>query len=410
MPQYCAIPLLIDGASVGTGGAFELAQRARESATVKVNGWDVEVRAGHDVVVARGRGEDRFADAYVTALTCAQKGLDLMSISGSNNLVINAFDTDFLVWWPEPQGLVIRICALSSLQIDSPPVTLVHKDADGNVLLPAPQAPMPWHESYRYFRLSQTTDDLFDAYRNAYLALESVLSSIAPQSVDATGRVDEGESQWFRRALTEAGRLVPLAAMVPQSAANPVQALVDELYRDMRSAMSHAKSGRAVLLPRDESERNRVSVSLQRLVNLYLKLAERHFGARRLGGGIFAVAFRGAYEPFLSSMTAVVSDDSSPFDVIHKVPNPAGGALCNLQPASDPQSPEPFAVTRLWSVPCAELSDLPFVRRVVGLHLGKPALVGVLRGPLQLGASHRLEVLFGIRGENARQTRQRYSY
>jgi hypothetical protein len=356
--------LLVDVTTLCAGGAFELNKPARESTRVVVDGWEVEVRKGQAAVLVRGGSEVCYEHSYPAALARAQQGLDLMSIRGSNNLAVQAFDTDFLVWWPEARGLVIRICAIASLQIDVSPATLVLKDQDGNVIPPPTQAPLPWHESFRYFRLSQTSDDLFDSYRNAYLALESVLSSIAPQTINTAGRPKEGEAEWFRRALRAAARDVPLDPMVPQGTPDPVGYLFEKLYRDVRSAMSHSKSGRAVLLPRDESERSMVSERLQQLVHLYLKLAESHLGARRLGGGVIAAAFRRPYEQLFASMTAVASDDESPSDQSHEVANSSGGTVCELHPEGDPRSPESFAVTRLWSAPCADLSDLTFVRRV----------------------------------------------
>jgi len=48
----------------------------------------------------------------------------------------------------------------------------------------------------RFFRVSQTTDNRFDAFRNLYLALESILSKIAPVKSRANGRSDEGEGEW----------------------------------------------------------------------------------------------------------------------------------------------------------------------------------------------------------------------
>ena len=53
---------------------------------------------------------------------------------------------------------------------------------------------LEWDESLRYFRLSQATDDLFDAFRNLFLALESILSLKTPQQSEGS------ESKWLRRA------------------------------------------------------------------------------------------------------------------------------------------------------------------------------------------------------------------
>ena len=68
--------------------------------------------------------------------------------------------------------------------------------------------PLAWHESMRYFRISQITTDMFDAFRNLYLALESLLSHIAPVRLRPNGRPDEGEGQWAKRALQAASVLL----------------------------------------------------------------------------------------------------------------------------------------------------------------------------------------------------------
>lgn len=177
----------------------------------------------------------------------------------------------------------------------------------------------------------------------------------------------------------------------------------------MRSAMSHAKSGRKVLLPQDEAERADVTASLRRLLGLYLKLAEIHLGARRPGGGVSAAAFGMMFAPTLERMVMFVSDDESSFDKSATSPHPAGGALKVLSPVEDVDSSGSFIVTRAWSAPRVDLSDLPFVRRVIGMIGGVPGMAAVLEGRLVLGSAQRLEVTLGARGSNTRQPRERYS-
>jgi len=411
IPRFAGLPLLLDETRECAGAAFELTKTARESAVVQLGDWEVEVHKNAEIVVARGGAERSFEDAYSEALDHAQKGLDLMSIRGTNDLAIKLsdLDSDYLVWWPESLGLVIRICSISSMVFDFSIGEPILTGADGNIIPPPAKPVILWHESYRYFRISQTTDDLFDAYRNAYLALESVLSSIAPQRVNAAGRPKEGERDWFRRALIAADGMVPLRTVVPPGTPDPIDDLIRELFVEMRSAMSHAKSGRRILLPRDATERQAVNASFQRLVHLYLVLAEAHLGARRASGGLTAFAFRKMHFSLLDSMTAVVSDDESPFSGTDSSPNPAGGMVIQLRPMAPPREPESFAVTRLWYRIRSEVG-LPHVRRIVGLKDEQAGIVGVLRGPLELGSSHRLELLLGVRGSNVRQSRFRYTF
>ncbi len=407
VPSISGIPLCLPGQPC-CGSAFELPSPAVEDEVVLLNGWQVEVTAGQRLVVARGGLAANYDDALTSALAMAQKALDLMSLRGANNLMINSFDDSHITWWLETGGLAIRIVEIVSMGITLQSVTVTVTDRQGKLVQQPTPAPMFWHESYRYFRQSQTTDDLFDAYRNAYLALESVLSSITPQKLKPNGKVDEGESQWFMRALSEADRVVPLTRFAPTGTMNAVQYLYDELFVQMRSAMSHAKSGRAILLPQNDAERQAVSESLQRLVKLYLGLAEAHLGARRAGGGVFAGAFHMMTAPRLDSMTVYVTDDESPLEGAD-TNGSLGGALVEMHPAALASESAPFVVVRLWSLPVRDLTALPFVRRAVGTIGGHPIIGARLEGRLDPRSAERLEVMLGVRGTNTRQPRQRYS-
>lgn len=402
--------LIVEGLGSCSGAAFELQDGARESEVLAFDGWEAEVAEGQKIVLVRGGAEESYDDAFPAALATAQKALDLMAMRGANNLVIKTFDDEHLAWWIESDEVVIRVLSLAHVRFDTPPATAIVTDAAGNVVpQPVPRA-VVWHESFRYFRLSQTTDDLFDAYRNAYLALESILSSIAPQSTNTAGGVTERESDWFKRALSEAEKITPLAPLATSGTTDPIQDLYDNLYVNTRSAMSHAKTGRKVLLPQNDVERAQVTASLRRLVNLYLKLTEVHLGARRPGGGLFAIAFRMMFSPTLERMTMYASDDESPLDKSESSPTPAGGNLLPMPTVGQVVSTEPFLVTRMWSADMPELSALRFVRRIVGMIDDAPGLVAVLEGQLVLGFARRMEVVMGARGSNTRQPRERYSF
>jgi hypothetical protein len=89
-PQLGPVALLspnASGASINAGGAaFELADSAQESAMVTTDSWEVEVAAGTKVVVARGPAVADPEAAFQEGLLHAQRGLDLISARGFNNL------------------------------------------------------------------------------------------------------------------------------------------------------------------------------------------------------------------------------------------------------------------------------------------------------------------------------------
>lgn len=299
-----------------------------------------------------------------------------------------------MAWWPTPDGLAVRAVAIAPFGIRLRGELTV-TDASGQLVPPTPQAAISWHPSFRFFRLSQASTDLFDAYRNGYLALESILSSIAAQR---TGPPNEGDSAWFRRALTAAGTIILLSACVPPGTSDPVDFLHRDLYRETRSATFHAKTGRTVLLPRDAANRPAVAASLERLGRLYLALAEAHFGVRRPRSSISQIAFLGMSSAVLDNMTTVASDDESPLDAADVVVNPGGGRAIALQEGQAADTTVPFLATRLAWTSTVDLASLGFIRRVVGIGPeGAAKMTSVLEERLVLGSATRFEVLFGMR-------------
>ena len=71
-------------------------------------------------------------------------------------------------------------------------MTATVTDPDGNVVQAQPPPTPLIHEAYRFIRMSRTSDDLYDSYRNLFLAFECLLSDIRPpqrvHDADASSR------------------------------------------------------------------------------------------------------------------------------------------------------------------------------------------------------------------------------
>jgi hypothetical protein len=135
--------------------------------------------------------------------------------------------------------------------------SLTATDINGVPLPPSPVPQPVWDESFRYYRLSQSTDDLFDAYRNLYLGLESLLSLIRPKMKR------EKEGDWLRAALSAANAFAPLSKYVPPGTSDAISYLVKDLYLDHRNSVFHSKRGGATL-PHDQVHRGPLEDSLRR--------------------------------------------------------------------------------------------------------------------------------------------------
>jgi hypothetical protein len=67
-PALGSIALVGPTGAACAGAAFELAKAARESESVAVDGWHVDVCGGKKLVVARGGVEDKYDDAFRSGL------------------------------------------------------------------------------------------------------------------------------------------------------------------------------------------------------------------------------------------------------------------------------------------------------------------------------------------------------
>lgn len=212
------------------------------------------------------RAEEGYELARDDSLDAANKGLDFLSARGQGDYWIRNAEDEHIVWWMDGPRAVVRALSVPTFRIQVGQVTVT----GGEPVVPPPPK---WHESLRYFRLSQTTDDLFEAYRNLHLALESILDTLTPR-LNAKGMPAEREGEWFKRALVEAGKIVTLQSFAPRGVIDPAQALWDELYRDRRSALFHAKLSRVYLLPHSSQTRHDMAESLKRLTGLYLAFSQ----------------------------------------------------------------------------------------------------------------------------------------
>ena len=245
------------------------------------HGVTVRLTEGSHGVIVENLSTGTPTDLRVLARERANEALDLASVRSVASLALSGPTEPALTWQPEASGPVLRVS------------WEVHATFRMRIGQQTP-SPLAWHRSFRYFRMSQSTADLYDAFRNIYLALEALLSDIEPVQVNASGR-PEGEGVWVERALQTAERVLQtgtpprsLADYLPVTApkTDPVQEVKDDLYAATRTHLFHAKAGRAVALPLDRADQDRVLGALTRYARLYTDLAELRLGARYLRSGI----------------------------------------------------------------------------------------------------------------------------
>ena len=182
---YHRVVNLLPSPLAPTGGVFRLDRKVTADISRPIaGGWLASARSdGQDLIVSGPQGAADYETAIEDAVSAAQEALDLIAAEGGAALMIEGAETGHILWWTEARGIVLRDMAIGDLGFHFSATAEV-RDAAGN-LITQPTLPVAWHESFRYFRISQTTGDLFDAYRNLYLAVESLLSTVVPMRLYA---------------------------------------------------------------------------------------------------------------------------------------------------------------------------------------------------------------------------------
>lgn len=387
---------------------------------MSLDGWVTTVVQRHNFVVTCGPSTaSGFDSTFAEALTAANRGLDYMSVRGQADCAIRDATDDCLVWWPDSAlgGTVMRCRAIQTMGFTLS-ATATARDAAGNVL-PSPPPPTAMaNDVFRFVRMCRTSDDLFDSYRNLFLAFECLLSDIRPRQrkprrwpgfrrIKANGRW-ESEKRWFMDALSEADQLVPLSSLTPQGIQNHGRWIYRWIYSAQRSALVHAKQGQNqnYLLPQDESRRAELIASLGKLSDYTKKLIEKHLGVTHLTSHLTLYAVEKMAKGVLPQFAMVVSDDDSgPLNPQGENPIAQGSTVVELHPstpAADLDDPE------LWTLlahrDTADLARLTAIRRF-GLKEvdgdGSSHVLSELVGPLSLGSAViRLEMVNGYRHVN----------
>lgn len=126
------------------------------------------------------------------------------------------------------------------------------------------------HPALRFYRLSQASDDLFDAYRNAYLSLECLISG------ESAKVHREPELDWLIRvAKSRFGPAIPGGI--------DIDAAMHEIYRTGRLPLFHAKQSETFYTPQGP-EREHILRLLEELSSLLAAFLRHKLGHDAVGG------------------------------------------------------------------------------------------------------------------------------
>lgn len=247
------------------------------------NDWEVEVCQGNQCIIARSKQILTDKQILSKGFELCQKTFDLLSIAGQGEMNINSPGDKYSILFNDDRQIILRYVSITDMGM-SVNASLIVKDKDGNIIPELTKPPVNWIPAFRYYRLSQSSRDLYEAYRNLFLGLESMLIIICPKTKN------EGERKWLSRALCEVNRKSPLLALVPKNCSDPVAYLVESQYDSIRLKLFHAKT--KTILPYENFDPTVVLTAYENLLKLYLQIAIKYFDINRAGGVITYQGFK----------------------------------------------------------------------------------------------------------------------
>jgi hypothetical protein len=266
--------------------------------------WDVIINNQSPYIIASSRDEKTFDDIVGNGIQAMQQALDMFSVQEKVSLLLDSPDDNQIVLYHENKQ-ILKILSYFDLTISTEAKVEI-RDAAGNIVEQSHPQP-EWHKSFRYYRLSQSALDVYEAYRNLFLGFEALLIDVVPK------HKTERDSEWIKRALLQLHKQHDLSGFAPSGHKSPSAYLYGTLYDYMRCNLFHSKQPGSII-PFYQVSPLRVRDAYENLLRLWRHLAGKHLNVSSAGGVITYVGYKAWMDRVFSSeiKIGVTSDESPP--------------------------------------------------------------------------------------------------
>lgn len=291
------------------GIAYTLSEKSPISKKLEFEhqNWEVELLSGSIYVVARTKNKVDYNELQTLGFSLIQKALDVVSVTGYLSATLSSPAISSIGIYHKDNKLILFVYDLTHMPM-SGEIEITRTDLNGNIIPKPVQADPIWNESFRYYRLSQCSNDQFEAYRNLFLAFEALLNSICPKSSS------EGEAKWLERALTQVNQGGCLSEFNVSNKTNPVKYIIRSQYKDIRCKLQHAKFPNAQL-PHSKLSPSSVKQAYVELTRIWRKIASVYLHVSNKSSMTFTyIGFKIMMDRFFDKEVTIsfTSDDSLP--------------------------------------------------------------------------------------------------
>lgn len=338
--------------------------------------WSVVISGASNLAIARCVSKLERDECLSTGFELCQQALDIVSFRGNVPILTKeASHSHTLLFFRDGQ-LVLQIVDVVDFKVKVGTPTIVARDKEGNVVPPKPE-PDIWAPALRYYRMSQASADLFEAYRSMWLGFETLLHEICPKNVG------EREGDWLARAVDVVRSRVRVDGVLPSECTNATDFLIGFLYKHVRLKLFHSKIADD-FLPHNALNPESVARAYEILIHLVRKTLESFASIRGRSGGLFPAFFNTMIKASLDEgLRVFYTDDDSPIDPSVSVISPKGRSTYEF-PTVNVVSNANNAVGFLASVDGSSILRGVPVRRIVMCSgsSSEASMVSVLDEPL----------------------------
>lgn len=291
--------------------------------------WEVEVKKEHKSIVARCSPSLKPDQILKFGFEVCQKALDLISVTHKENMILKEPGTSHVLLFKEENKYILKEVSMANLAM-SIKASVIVKDKDGNIVPQSIKPEYEWLPAFRYYRLSQSTSDLYESYRNLYLSFESVLSQKFPL------KKKEREIDWLRRALNEIKDEIKLSECISnennapeKNNVDPVEHVIENHYKLSRLGLFHSKKD--VILPHALPNPEKLLTEYRRLMRIWYAIVSKYFNVHMDGGGVTDPGFKSLMDDaFKYGFEFQVTDDPTPFKPSDSVISPLNHSVISF--------------------------------------------------------------------------------
>lgn len=365
--------------------SFDVQRGADLSATVRLT-------KGADFAVVRFKQMAPAASLLDTAKKLANETLDFLCFSYCEPLLLKNPDEEyFSVSTESGKTKTLTYRTACPLPMRLGPLKITVRDKDGNEI-DQPKVKPAWTPVLHYYRVSQSRDNIFDAYRYMFLAFEAVLQILCPI------KASEGERRWMVRALDQIGQDIDLSKFVSNASTTAATAIVSEQYTRIRLPLFHSKKS-STSLPHEGLPEARILAAYKPLAKLVREIVSNSMGIRG-GDSTFANSFiQSSFEAAMSNDVRMAVTPDALTLVENEFEKPESPIFyfkqLDLAPETQPYQRDAVGETKITKVLARQN-----IRSLGLFKQGEPYLISTLDTDLVPMSCNTLRGVFGLRHVN----------